>query len=264
MTVLNLETANHDYYVNNTDVPITSEYGNVAIRPADSGKVFQFWNDEEILILEDGTRILNEEPLNYVRFDPFTRDLHGERILLEDESGSFLLEDETVEDSKEFFMTERSIELDNPYMYFEPTDTAGDRIIFEDGDVMVKEDSGQYVNNFVPVGPTLKTLNKIAFQNCYKIGRFLHLESGNAANNVGGVNTEYDRDDEYVILMEDGISGILSETSVDEGLSIKQMDDMLGTMYIDELDPKARRRTNIAFSSYVNSSNITNSVLDAL
>ena len=264
VTVLNLETANHDYYVNNTDVPLTSEYGNVAIRPADSGKVFQFWNDEEILILEDGTRILNEEPLNYVRFDPFTRDLHGERILLEDESGSFLLEDETVEDSKEFFMTERSIELDNPYMYFEPTDTAGDRIIFEDGDVMVKEDSGQYVNNFVPVGPTLKTLNKIAFQNCYKIGRFLHLESGNAANNVGGVNTEYDRDDEYVILMEDGISGILSETSVDEGLSIKQMDDMLGTMYIDELDTKARRRTNIAFSSYVNSSNITNSVLDAL
>ena len=42
------------------------------------------------------------------------------------------------------------------------------------------------------------------------------------------------------------------------------MDDMLGTMYIDELDPKARRRTNIAFSSYVNSSNITNSVLNAL
>jgi len=137
-------------------------------------------------------------------------------------------------------------------------------MIFEDGDRMIKEDSGQTVNTFIPIGPTLKTLNKIAFQNCYKIGRFLHLESGNAANNVGGVNTEYDRDDEYVILMEDGISGILSETSVDEGLSIKQMDEMLGTMYIDELDPKARRRTNIAFSSYVNSSNITNSVLNAL
>ena len=173
VTVLNLETANHDYYVNNTDVPLTSEYGNVAIRPADSGKVFQFWDDEEFLINEDGTRILNEEPLNYVRFDPFTRDLHGERILLEDESGSFLLEDETVEDSKEFFVTERSIELDNPYMYYEAGDSAGDRMIFEDGDVMVKEDSGQTVNTFVPIGPTLKTLNKIAFQNCYKISYYI-------------------------------------------------------------------------------------------
>jgi len=263
VTVLNLETADHDYYVNNTDVPWNDFMGNVAIRPADSGKVFQIWDDEEILILEDGTRILNEEPLNYVRFDPFTRDLHGERILLEDESGSFLLEDETVEDSKEFFTTERSIELDNPHMYYE-IGSNNDRMIFEDGDRMIKEDSGQTVNTFIPIGPTLKTLNKIAFQNCYKIGRFLHLESGNAANNVGGVNTEYDRDDEYVILMEDGISGLLSETSVDEGLSIKQMDEMLGTMYIDELDPKARRRMNIAFSSYVNSSNITNSALNAL
>jgi len=247
VTVLNLETANHDYYVNNTDVPLTSEYGNVAIRPADSGKVFQFWNDEEFLINEDGTRILNEEPLNYVRFDPFTRDLHGERILMEDESGSFLLEDETVEDSKEFFMTERSIELDNPYMYYD----SGDRVIFEDGDIMVKEDSGKTVNTFIPIGPTLKTLNKIAFQNCYKISYYI-LDETSEAN------------DEDKILMEDGISGLLSETSVDEGLSIKQMDDMLGTMYIDELDTKARRRTNIAFSSYVNSSNITNSALNAL
>ena len=256
VTVLNLETANHDYYVNNTDVPLTSEYGNVAIRPADSGKVFQFWDDEEFLINEDGTRILNEEPLNYVRFDPFTRDLHGERILLEDESGSFLLEDETVEDSKEFFVTERSIELDNPYMYYEAGDSAGDRMIFEDGDVMVKEDSGQTVNTFVPIGPTLKTLNKIAFQNCYKISYYILDETP-----LTGQGNDADSDK---ILMEDGISAILSEESVPEGLSIKQMDDMLGTMYIDELDPKANRRTNIAFSSYVNSSNITNSVLDAL
>ena len=270
VSVLNLETADHDYYVNNTDVPWNDFMGNVAIRPADSGKVFQIWNDEEFLINEDGTRILNEEPLNYVRFDPFTRDLHGERILFEDESGSFLLEDETVEDSKEFFTTERSIELDNPYMYYDNVVIAedidhdndagtadvdyivtGDRMIFEDGDVMVKEDSGKYVNNFVPIGPTLKTLNKIAFQNCYRISYYILDETS-------------ETNDEDKILMEDGISGLLSETSVDEGLSIKQMDDMLGTMYIDELDPKARRRINIAFSSYVNSSNITNSALNAL
>ena len=107
VTVLNLETADNNYYVNNSDVPLTSEFGNVAIRPADSGKVFQFWHpSEEILILEDGSKILNEEPLNFVRFDPFDRDLHGERILMEDETGVFLLEDDTVPETREYFVTE--------------------------------------------------------------------------------------------------------------------------------------------------------------
>ena len=248
VTVLNLETADNDYYVNNSDVPLTSEFGNVAVRPADSGKVFQFWHpSEEILIHEDGTKILNEEPLNYVRFDPFDRDLHGERILMEDESGSFLLEDDTVPEDREYFVTERSVELDNPFMYYEDND----RMIMEDGNVVVREQSGESVHTFVPLGPTFRTLNKIAFQNCFKISYYILDETS-------GTN------DEDRILMEDGISAVLSEESVSEGLSIQQLDDYLGTFYIDDLDENARKRTNIAFSSYVNSSNITNSALSAL
>ena len=252
VTVLNIDTADHDYYVNNSDVPLTSEFGNVAVRPADSGKVFQFWHpSEEILILEDGHKILNEEPNNFVRFDPFERSLHGERILMEDDEGVFLLEDETVPEDREYFVTERSVELDSPFIYMEDNH----RMVFEDGDVIIKEDSGENVHTFVPLGPTLRTLNKIAFQNSYKIAKPMYLESGNIANNSGGVNTEYDRVDEHQILLEDGISCVLSEESVDEGLSIKQMEEYLGNMYIDDLDTKERRRTNIAFSSYVNSSN---------
>ena len=261
VTVLNLETADHDYYVNNTNVPLTSEYGNVAIRPADSGKVFQFWHpSEEILILEDGSKILNEEPLNYVRFDPFDRDLFGEMILMEDGSGNFLLEDETVPETREYFVTERSIELDNPYMYMEDNS----RIVFEDGLAIIDEESGEEVHTFIPIGPTLKTLNKIAFQNCYKIAKPMYLESGNAANNVNGINTEYGAMDEDRILLEDGISGLLSEESVKDGLTIKQMSDMAGLLYVSDINKKQRRRTNIAFSSYVNSSNITNSALALL
>ena len=248
VTVLNLETADNDYYVNNSNVPLTSEFGNVAIRPADSGKVFQFWHpSEEVLIHEDGTKILNEEPLNFVRFDPFDRDLHGERILMEDETGVFLLEDETVPETREYFVTERSVELDNPFIYMEDNS----RIITEDGDAFVKEDSGESVHTFVPLGPTLRSLNKIAFQNCYKISYYILDETS-------------DTNDEDKILLEDGISAVLSETSVSEGLSINQMDNYLGTFYIDDLDEKQRQRTNIAFSSYVNSSNITNSALAAL
>ena len=248
VTVLNLETADNDYYVNNSDVPLTSEFGNVAVRPADSGKVFQFWHpSEEVLIHEDGTKILNEEPLNFVRFDPFDRDLHGERILMEDETGVFLLEDETVPETREYFVTERSVELDNPFIYMEDNS----RIITEDGDAFVKEDSGESVHTFVPLGPTLRSLNKIAFQNCYKISYYILDETS-------------DTNDEDKILLEDGISAVLSETSVSEGLSINQMNEQLGTFYIDDLDEKQRQRTNIAFSSYVNSSNITNSALAAL
>ena len=248
VTVLNLETADNDYYVNNSDVPLTSEFGNVAVRPADSGKVFQFWHpSEEILIHEDGTKILNEEPLNYVRFDPFDRDLHGERILMEDETGVFLLEDDTVPETREYFVTERSVELDNPFIYMEDNS----RIITEDGDAFVKEDSGESVHTFVPLGPTLRSLNKIAFQNCYKISYYILDETSGTS-------------EEDKILLEDGISAVLSETSVSEGLSINQMNEQLGTFYIDDLDEKQRQRTNIAFSSYVNSSNITNSALAAL
>ena len=248
VTVLNLDTADHDYYVNNSDVPLTSEYGNVAVRPADSGKVFQFWHpSEEILILEDGTKILNEEPLNYVRFDPFDRDLYGEKILMEDGSGSFLLEDETVPETREYFVTERSIELDNSYMYMEDNS----RIVFEDGIPVVDEESGEEVHTFIPIGPTLKTLNKIAFQNCYKISHYI-LDETSSAN------------EEDKILLEDGISGLLSEESEKDGLTIKQMSDMTGLLYVEEIDKKQRRRTNIAFSSYVNSSNITNSALALL
>jgi hypothetical protein len=89
----------------------------------------------------------------------------------------------------------------------------------------------------------------------------MYLESGNPANNVDGVNTEYDRQDEDKILMEDGISSILSEESKEEGISISQLDSLLGNTYINDLDDLSRRRTNIAFSSYVNSSNVTNSEL---
>jgi hypothetical protein len=248
VTVLNLDTADHDYYVNNSNVPLTSEYGNVAIRPADSGKVFQFWHpSEEVLIHEDGTKILNEEPLNYVRFDPFDRDLYGEKILMEDGSGSFLLEDETVPETREYFVTERSIELDNSYMYMEDNS----RIVFEDGLAIIDEESGEEVHTFIPIGPTLKTLNKIAFQNCYKISHYI-LDETSSAN------------EEDKILLEDGISGLLSEDSEKDGLTIKQMSDLTGLLYVEEIDKKQRRRTNIAFSSYVNSSNITNSALALL
>ena len=256
LSVSNIVDKENDYYI--PDLTGGVDRGAVAVRPSDSGLVFQLYNpEEELLIFEDGFKILNEEPLNFLRQEPFDRDLHGHKILLEDGSGTTLLEDDTVPEEREYFVTERTIELSNPFVYHED----GDRVVMEDGDAVLKEDAGESVHTFVPIGPTFRTLNKIAFQNCYKISRPLYLESGNAANNVDGINTEYDRQDEDKILMEDGISAILSEESKEEGLSISQLDSLLGNTYINDLDDLARKRTNIGFSSYVNSSNVTNSEL---
>ena len=233
--------------------------GAVDVRPADSGFVIQYYEpNEELLVFEGSTvdedgnkigggRILNEEPLNFLRHEPFDRDLHGHKILLEDDSGTILLEDDTVPEDRECFVTERSIELSNPFLYYE----SEDRIITEDGSALLKEDAGESVHTFVPIGPTFRTLNKIAFQNCYKISYYILDETS-------------DTNDEDRILMEDGISAILSEESKDEGLSINQLDSVLGNTYINDLDDLRRKRTNIGFSSYVNSSNVTNSTLQSL
>ena len=274
LSVSNIVNKSSGYYVPDSGVSFDSSNqqgvrGSVDVRPSDSGLVFQLFEpEEEVLIYEGatvdadgnhcgGSKILNEEPLNFLRHEPFDRDLHGHKILLEDDSGSIMVEDDTVPEDRAYFVTERSIELSNPFLYYENED----RIITEDGLALLKEDAGESVHSFVPLGSTFKTLNKIAFQNCYKISRPMYLESGNAANNVNGINTEYDRQDEDKILMEDGISSILSEESKEEGLTISQLDTLLGNTYVNDFDDLARRRTNIAFSSYVNSSNVTNSEL---
>ena len=264
LSVSNMVDKENDYYVPDLGVSFDASNpqgvrGSVEVRPADSGRVFQLYNpSEEILVFEGSTtdaegnqigggRILNEEPLNYLRQDPFDRDLHGHKILLEDDSGTILLEDDTVPEDRDYFVTERSIELSNPFMYYEDND----RVIMENGDALLKEDAGESVHTFVPIGPTFRTLNKIAFQNCYKISYYLLDETS-------------DTNDEDRILMEDGISSILSEESKEEGISISQLDSLLGNTYINDLDDLSRRRTNIAFSSYVNSSNVTNSTLQSL
>ena len=247
LSVSNIVDKENDYYVPDLTGGVP-ERGAVAVRPSDSGLVFQLYNpEEELLILEDGSKILNEEPLNFLRHEPFDRDLHGHKILLEDDSGSIMVEDDTVPEERAYFVTERTIELSNPFMYYENTD----RIIMEDGDALLKEDAGESVHTFVPIGPTFRTLNKIAFQNCYKISYYLLDETS-------------DTNDEDKILMEDGISAILSEESKEEGLNISQLDSLLGNTYINDLDDLARKRTNIGFSSYVNSSNVTNSTLQSL
>ena len=226
----------------------------IGIRPQDQGKVFQFFQpSEEFMVLEDGSHIQLEEPLNRLVFEPAGRDLDGHVIELEDGSGSFLLEDDTVPEQIERFVTERSNNLSNPYLYYEDFD----RIVLETGEPIVKEQSGtgNTIHSFAPIGPRFKSINKIAFQDTYRISYYL-------------LDEQSDTNDQDRIILESGTEGgsghILMEETKRDGMRISQLNELLGTQYIDEYDLKDNRRVNFTFSSYVNSSNITNSTLGSL
>ena len=218
------------------------------------------------MVFEDGSHIQLEEPLNRLRFEPTGRDLDGHVIVFEDgttveENGSqvsvagesFLLEDDTVPEQIERFVTERSNNLSNPYLYYEDFD----RIVLETGEPIVKEQSGtgNTIYSFAPLGPRFKSINKIAFQDTYRISYYLLDEQS-------GTN------DQDRIILESGTEGgsghILMEETKRDGMRISQLNELLGTQYIDEYDLKDNRRVNFTFSSYVNSSNITNSTLGSL
>ena len=195
----------------------------IGIRPQDQGKVFQFFQpSEEFMVFEDGSHIQLEEPLNRLRFEPTGRDLDGHVIELEDGSGSFLLEDDTVPEQIERFVTERSNNLSNPYLYYEDFD----RIVLETGEPIVKEQSGtgNTIYSFAPIGPRFKSINKIAFQDTYRISYYL-------------LDEQSDTNDQDRIILESGTEGgsghILMEETKRDGMRISQLNELLGTQYID-------------------------------
>jgi hypothetical protein len=250
VSVLNLVTQDNNY------LKVQTREGSEEPerRPSDQGKVIQISDHlEEHLILEDGAYFQSEEPYNVLTHEPSGRDFAGEDMSLEDGSGKILLEDATVPEDVHRFLTERSRELYNPYFYLENNQ---DRLVLETGEAIVSEGLGTgSLVSFVPFGHTFRTINKIAFQDTYKISYYLLDESDGSE--------EQDR-----IVLESGTEGgsghVLMETCEREGMRIHQLNDLLQNFYISGFSTHENRRTNIAFSSYVSSSNITNSTLESL
>lgn len=250
VSVLNLVSQDNNYL----KIQTRDGFEEPERRPSDQGKVIQISDHlEEHLILEDGAYFQSEEPYNVLTHEPNGRDTNGADMSLEDGSGKILLEDATIPEDIHRFLTERSVELYNPYFYLENNQ---DRIVLETGEAIVSEGLGTgSLVSFVPLGHTFRTINKIAFQDTYKISYYLLDESP-------------DSDEQDRIVLESGTEGgsghVLMETSEREGMRIHQLDDLLQNFYISSFGTHENRRTNIAFSSYVSSSNITNSTLESL
>ena len=132
-----------------------------------------------------------------------------------------------------YFVSEGSIDLFNNEIYTEDWN----RIIMEDGSPLVHELSSENnISTFVPMGHTLRTLNKIQNQRSYRIAYF--------------IKDETDADD---ILLEDGTGVFMTEETKSEGIRISDYETYFPAMHIPDFPLHDRKRTNIAFSSYVNS-----------
>ena len=206
-------------------------------RPSDQGKIFSsFTQEDEILVLEDGYKILLEEHVHHLRFEPDkdanVKGTEGDRMLLENDDIA-TLETATIDMETHYFVTERSIDLFNNEIYTEDWN----RIIMEDGSTLVHEQSSMNnTSTFVPLGHTLRTLNIIQNQRTYDIAYYLKDETD---------------DDDFIL--EDGNGNILSEESNSEGLRVYDFDNYLPKMVIPDFPLHERKRTNIAFSTYVKS-----------
>lgn len=137
-TVIALDSADHDYVVRSNER-----------RPSDKGKVVSVGSSqEELLILEDGGKIENEEIVYTFALEPTDAEMQsgnivGDSFLLEDNS-KVIMEDETFDDTYiERFFTERAHTLVSS----------------------------------APLGSSLRSLNTITGQQVYNISYYLKDET---------------------------------------------------------------------------------------
>ena len=226
--------------INLMDNQITLDYHNRKFVAADQGKIQDMYQpSEEILIMEDGSRIELEEEACIMRFEERVhaevKGEAGDRIISEDGETLIRLETATTTEEVQYFVSEKNPDLNDKYTLFED----GDRVIFEDGSAMIDEqssDSSVPSTTFASFGTNFKSLNTITGQRTYKISYYLKDET--------------DEDD---ILMEDGYGNILSEESEPEGLRVNDLNDYYPNLFIPEFEKRELKRTNITYSAYVKS-----------
>jgi len=226
--------------INLMDNQITLDYHNRKFVAADQGKIQDLYQPtEEILIMEDGSRIELEEEACIMRFEERVhaevKGEAGDRIISEDGETLIRLETATTTEEVQYFVSERNPDLNDKYTLFEN----GDRIVFEDNSAMIDEqssDSSVPPTTFASFGTNFKSLNTITGQRTYKISYYLKDET--------------DEDD---ILMEDGYGNILSEESEPEGLRVSDLNDYYPNLFIPEFEKRELKRTNITYSAYVKS-----------
>ena len=236
-TTLAIDSGSHDYF-NRDGIK----------RPAREGKVYQVsMFEEERLVLETGEHILPEPEHGNMRMEnginqnnntnlittstilPPDDHLaeHGDNIQLED--GDRLgLEEATINEIQEYFVTERSYET-SKYLMSEDND----RIITESGNPILQENAGETLVTFARVGPSVRTIDIIQRQQVYDISYYILDE------------------EEDNIIMEDQFGSLMSEESSSEGLRIADINHTYANYTIQQLDEHKHNKTNFSLSAHV-------------
>ena len=105
-------------------------------------------------------------------------------------------------------------------------------------------------------------LSKIGFSSTLEFEERIRQESGNAANNVGGVNTETGKGD--LVLAEDGLPATHSDYDGAvgfrllierpyEGITISDISTLYGNISIGELEKQQGKQGNLTFSASIQS-----------
>jgi len=213
-----------------------------------NGKVIQSaMFEEERMLLEDGNYLLPEEAQGRMRYERTINannnsnlittstilppaDIYaenGDEIILED--GSYLgLETATVTEVQEYFITERTFET-SKYLKHENYD----KIVTEDGDGIIMENSGDTLVTFARVGPTIRTLELVSQQQVYDISYYIVDES------------------EDNILLEDQAGSLMSESSNSEGLRIADVSTTYANWTIGSFEEHYKNKTNFSLSAHV-------------
>lgn len=236
-TTISLESGDgtfDPYFVLQTNVN-----GGPERRPTRNGKPLPINpHHEEVLVLEDNTRIEMEEVVCKLRMEPRrnaeVKGDFGDVMVMEDGT-TMRLESATTIEEVNYFVTERTREnLIERYMQTED----GYSITMEDDSRLVVEGVSEnaVTSSFVSFGTSFNDLNIISGQQVYDIAYY--------------IKDETDNDD---FLLEDGTGVIMSEVSKPEGLRIQDMETFFPNTFIPKFSDHARDRTNITYSAYVKS-----------
>lgn len=242
LTVLNLDQPNPITEIHRPLSSKNTRFGGVdgyfnpeSRKLSEQGKILSYQTvEDEQLIYEDGTKVILEDEINLMRYEPriyaeITGDF-GDYLIFED--NEYLeLEDGTIIHEDHYFITERSYEYSGNSLYTED----GYQIFTENNERLVNEQSSENsLSSFVPLGTSLKSLNRLIGQRIYNISYYVKSEEG---------------DD---ILFEDGTGGIISESCESEGIRISQLQTYYD-WWIPEFDKRSRKRTSLTYSSYIKS-----------
>ena len=262
--------------------------------PSDSKRINSVLiGDAEQIVMEDGSRFVAEPDEGFLMMEPEWEEFNAnvttdgkqyynngwtvdptEELTLED-GGRLALEVATDNEDVVKFMTERTPNFasmfinneDNGRVVMESGNAAnmsgGINIESGLGGAVVQELAESVVGEErISLGPTMGDLSKIGFSSTLEFEERIRQESGNAANNVGGVNTETGKGD--LVLAEDGLPATHSDYDGAvgfrllierpyEGITISDISTLYGNISIGELEKQQGKQGNLTFSASIQS-----------